>query len=511
MEAKQLFEFVNEAQMEALGERALTMKNTSDFVSLGEVILSSEKNIDEWYRVLPDRIGRTWIKYRRYYADRNNKIQRNPLDFGVILQKIQTYKMAKASKNGSYGGQVNPFAKEKDTTDIMCSLFSAKGVFEVEPKIVYDVQLKDSFLSESAMTNFINLIFSDMYNALEYEIEQLEKLTRATMIAQAFKSPNKLVRRNVLAEYNTKFADSLTTTNCIYDKEFERYVTMEVNKVVKRFPKMTSLFNGVGADRFTPTQDICVDLLSDFASAQATYLSSDVYHKELVALPRYDGDVDSWQTSGTDYSFESVSKIDILDESGVHTSVGGILGVVYDIDACAVLIERIRTRSMYNGGSELTNYFHKADWASVVDSSENCVVFYVADEDDANPSLDIDILGSSTQIGSIKTVGDLQDGITINGNVINGTLNYVEGFSDMFPNTPNGNFLALKFTSDEGATISAKVVGATETTDYQTLDSDGILVVRVHNKSQGIIVKSVKGDKLTTYVLSLDGLELLGE
>lgn len=496
MEANQIYEFINEVQAEALGERAQTVKDTSSLVSLGEVVLSSDRDTDNFYRVLADKIGRTYIQYRRYYRD-GKKMQRTPLEFGIILQKVQIYKMAKAKENGSWSNQVNPFAKEKDTTDIMQALFSKLGTWEVETKIIYDYQLKTAFTDATAFASFTELIFSDMYNALEYEIEQCEKLTRATTIAQSFKSPNKNIARNLLKEYNTKFNQSLTTEECIYDASFDKYASMEISKVVKRLPKMSTVFNGIGADRFTPTENIVCEILSDFASATASYLESGTYHKELVSLPMYD-EVDCWQSSGTDYDFDTTSKINITDESGVTVEQGGIIAVVRDSESCAVMVDRIRTKSIYNPASELTNYFHKADYGTLVDASQNCVIFYVADDTEVNPTLKITVPAGSTSVGT-KTVADLQDGVFLSGDMVNGTLEYMTNFDS----NPDGNYLALKVESEDSATVEVRNGSGT----FTELEDD-ILLLRVADKSQAVTIRATMGDKKTTNVIKLNRLVL---
>lgn len=377
MEANQVYSFINAVQKEALGEQAITVKDTGSLVSLGEIVLSSETNTDAFYQKLADRIGKTYVKARKYIRKPSN-MQKTPLEFGAILQKVQTFKTAKAKANTSWTNQANPYATEKDTTDLVQALFAKRGVWEIDTKIIYDYQLQDAFLNAAAMSAFVNLIFNDMYNAMELEIENCEKLTRCTAIAQAFKGTNANIRRNLLAEYNAIAATATTAAKCMYDAGFLKFASMEINKVVKRFPEMTSLFNSAGADRFTPTNDIVVEVLGDFASATASYLEADTYHKDLISLPRYT-EITSWQASGVGFAFADVSKIHITDESDTTIEKSGILAFVRDVDTCGVMIDRVRTKSQYNAASELTNYYHKADWGAYVANDENGVVFYVED------------------------------------------------------------------------------------------------------------------------------------
>lgn len=382
--ANQIYSFINEVQKQALGREAISVKDTSTLVSLGETVLSSSTNTEQFYQKLVDRIGETYVKSRAYNATNKGDIKRSPMDFGIILQKVQTFKLAKAQSNGSWGSQVNPFATAIDNTDIVQSLMTKLATWEVETKIVYDYQLKTAFTSAASMGAFVNLIFQDMYNALEYEIEQCIKLTKATMIAQCWKGTNTNVRRNLLKEYNTLASTTLTEEAALRDAGFLKYASREINMVAKRFKQMTSLFNNAGADRFTPVDMMKIDVLDDYASATASYLESGTYHKELVSLPLY-SEVDSWQASGTTFAFADTSSINITDESETTTAKSGIIAVIYDYDACGIMVDRIRTKSMYNGASECTNYYHKADYGTFIDTTENCVVFYMdADEADTD-------------------------------------------------------------------------------------------------------------------------------
>lgn len=506
METTQIYSFINEAQSEALGEKVITVKDTSSLVSLGEHILNSEKLVEQWYKTLVDRIGRTYIKVRTYTRTQSNMMF-EPLEFGAILQKLQTYKISKAKENNSWKEQVNPFTVlEKDETDIMQSFFKKRGTWEID-KIIYDYQLNDSFVSESNFMAFCDLILNDMRVTMEFEIEQLEKLTRATCYAQAFKTNNKNCARNLLAEYNSKFSEDLTTENCLMDANFLKFASMEINKVVKRITKLTSIFNSMGADRNTDKDNLVVECLADYVSATSSYLESGTYHKELVSLPLYT-ELDCIQASGLNYDFTDTSKINITDDENITVEQTGIIACIRDRESCGISTYRLRTKSIYNPASELVNYFHKMDFGAFVDPSENCVVFYVADATDSNPVLDVTIPTSQTEVGS-KTVGDLQDNIALNGTILTGVSNYVTGYSDMFPLTPNGNFVALKFTSNQGATISVKLVNGVQDEDWKELDSDGMLVIRVTDPAkQYVIVKSVVAGKTTQKVIKLERLTL---
>lgn len=382
MTANQIYQLVNAVTQEALGASALTVKDTSSFISLGKEVLKTDTTKDAFYNKLADRIGRVYIKYRRYVTDARKGLFMQPLDFGIALQKIQVKKVGSAENNQSWGNQTSPFSQDKDPTDIEQKIFSKMGTWQVETKIIYDVQLNSAFKDEASFGSFVNMIFNDMYNAMELQLQNLANLARATAIAQCLKSNKATVKRNLLDEYKTNVdaTSTLTAADCLYDVDFLKYATKEINLVTKRIQQMSELFVPAGAyDRFVPESEIMIDILSEFETSAASYLQADTFHKELVALPNGMNTVNFWQSPGTDYSLENTSTININDADGDTTEQSGVICFVHDREAIGVMIDRIRTKSQYNAICEMNNYSHKADWGMFTDPTEVAVVFYVAD------------------------------------------------------------------------------------------------------------------------------------
>lgn len=120
---------------------------------------------------------------------------------------------------------------------------------------------------------------------------------------------------------------------------------------------------------------------------------------------------------------------------------------------------------------------------------------------------DTDISAEENLLG--KTVGDLQEDITVLSQSITGTLKYVSdytGFSESVE-LQSGYFLALH-TSCEGAdTITVEVINGSGR--VATLDSDGISVVRIADKdTQKIKFVATKGTYTRTRIYSLTDLTL---
>ena len=110
-----------------------------------------------------------------------------------------------------------------------------------------------------------------------------------------------------------------------------------------------------------------------------------------------------------------------------------------------------------------------------------------------------------------KVVDDLQSDIEVGTNAITGTLKYVSDYTGFSgdPNEQAGNYLALHFECDDADSISVELVGGVSGRGEVTLDSDGLIILRISNNAQVIKVRAYKDGVvggIQTY--SLTGLTL---
>lgn len=381
MTAEQIYSLINSVAGDALGKNAVTVRSTADLVSLGQTVLSSSTSVDAFMNTLMDRIGKVYVKYRRYVADTNDSIIMTPLNFGVVLQKIQTGDLAEATTNPAWQtSNTKMFYEDTDTTDVEQALFSKVATWAVKEKVIYNYQLQSAFVNERDMGAFVNLIYNDMYNAMEVHIEETGRLAIATGIVQCLKSTNTNVKRNLLAEYLTIHTDSsLTSATCLYDADFLRFASREINLVTKRIGRMSQIFNPNKKTRFTPADSLVTQILADFSTACDSFLQADTYHMELTKLPLYKN-VPYWQGSGTSFAFADTSKVAITDESENSAVIQtGVIAYIHDKDAVGMMVDRVRTMTLADPMNERTHVSHRADVGYYCDPSENAVVFYIDD------------------------------------------------------------------------------------------------------------------------------------
>lgn len=377
-QANQIYTILNAVAKQQYGTAPVTVVDTSTMIALGDMTFQNDKNVDGFMGALTDRIGRTIFSIRMYEgADEN--VVKHSFDYGVILQKIYvkmpdttintSWEIGKEDFTPSYAPVVKPVARQK--------LFDSLDTFEIDMTIPDEI-LKTAFLNETAMATFISAIFTAVENRIEVAMESLVNLCRAAFIARKLIGNKSCGAINLLTAYNAQFGASLTTKEAMYNSDFLKFSASQINLWVRRMRKMSTLFNEEGYERHTRKEDLVLTLLDDFAANTASYLQADTFHDELVALPRFNT-VPYWQGSGEEYSFTSLSSINVKLSETETVSRSGILAVAYDWQAMGVTINRRNTRTQYNPKDEYTNYYNKLTRGLFNDMSENAIVFYIED------------------------------------------------------------------------------------------------------------------------------------
>lgn len=380
---KQLYTILNKVASESLGESAVSVTDTTGFVSLGDAVLSSATNTDAFVNALVDRIGRTIFVSRRYEA-RYPSIVKYGFEFGVILQKISVdlpdarpnnaWEIGKNGYAPAYAPVFKPTVRQKLFTD------GVSWEFDIT---IPDNILRTAFQSEAQMGALIDAIFSALENSMELALENAVNLTRATAIAFTLHADKPCASINLLSAYNTAFpSDQVSASTALTSANFLRFASQQILLWTRRMRRMSTLFNSDGRERFTPEDRLVLTCLDEFASATDVYLKSDTYHDQLVAIPNFDT-VPYWQGSGQSYSLDDTSRVIITytpnGGEAVSVNQAGVLAVAYDIEAIGTAINDRRTTSERNNKDEYTNYYNKATMQYFHDTSENVIVFYIAE------------------------------------------------------------------------------------------------------------------------------------
>ena len=359
----QIFNIVNDVAKQTFGEKAISVVDTSTLVALGDTVLKSDENTENFTNTLVDRIGKTVFSTRAYTTDNAEGMVREPFEYGCILQKIYvdlpdakentSWEIGKGNYTPTFAPVIKPTLKQK--------LFNKQTTWEIDVTIP-DFMLRTAFTSATEMAVLIDAIFTSMENMMQIALENNKNLTRANFIASKLHSNKPCGAINLLHLYNTLTSQTLTVDACMRDLGFLKWSTQQINLWAKRLSKMSTLFNDEGYKRFTPQSDLIVNVLQDYDSAINSYLQSDTYHNEMTKIASSYSTVPYWQGSGQNYTFADTSKIDVKIDETTTITESGIIAVLYDRDAMGVTITERRGTTQRNNKDEYTDYFNKATY-----------------------------------------------------------------------------------------------------------------------------------------------------
>lgn len=389
MEIKQIYELVNTATQEVLGESAIVTEDLSNVVDVGTQIFNADA-VDRYVKSLVNHIGRV-IFVNRPYSGGVPSVLMDGWEYGSVLEKITVDKLPTATENESWelvdGQSYDPniFYQPK----VSAKFFNKRVTFEIDMSFT-EMQVKQSFSSALQLNSFISMLYNAIDRSMTVKMDALIMRTINNMIGETlyseypsadYSTKSGVRAVNLLSLYNTRFqltgSNALTVDKAMLNPEFVRFASMTMANYIDRLAKISTLFNVGGMDRFTPRDLLHVVMLADFKNAAGAYLQSDTFHNEYTALPDAET-VPYWQGSGENYSFDEVTDIHINTASGNEVVASGVLAVMFDRDALGVTNLDRRVTSNYNSKAEFYNNFYKFDAGYFNDLNENFVVFFVA-------------------------------------------------------------------------------------------------------------------------------------
>ena len=388
MTVKQIYNLMNGVTGEILGKTDVVNEDLSNVVDLGNEIFNAT-DVDNYVKSLVNHIGKVIFVDRKYSGNVPSLVM-DSWEFGSVLEKI-TADIPNATENSSYeledghSYDTNVFYKPS----VSAKFFNSKVTFEV-PMSFTERQVKESFSSANQLNGFVSMLYNSVDKSMTVKMDSLIMRTINNMIAETAyadlydKSSKALVPTktgvravNLLKLYNEKAGTSLTADKAITDKEFIRFASYMMSLYIDRLSKISTLFNVGGKERFTPAEMLNVVMLSEFKASATSYLQSDTFHDNYVALPNSET-VPYWQGSGTAYNFADTSKINVKTSAGNTVELSGILAIMYDRDAMGVCNLDRRVTTNYNAKAEFFNNYYKFDASYFNDLNENFVVFFVA-------------------------------------------------------------------------------------------------------------------------------------
>lgn len=370
MEINQIYEIVTSVTQQALGNKALTVIDEAGLVALGNEVLSSQDNIENWTKTLLQRIGRTIISTRRYSSNFKRMLRDN-MEWGAILQKIKV-DMPAYEEDESYdietGETVDPWKVNKQS--VHQKLFVTETPWQLHISIKRR-DVEEAFLSSSVMSGFISAKFTEVQNAIELALETLSMNCVNNYIAELHDTKRTI---NLLSMYNDIMGTSLTAETAMMNDDFLRFCIKEIKLISDRMVRMTKgIYNDGTTTRHTPYNLQNLYIASDFERALETVTQYQAFQDEYVKLDGYET-IPFWQ------DLQKPLDIDIKRASdNTEVKISNVIGMLFDYEALGTYKSKEWSAStpLNPAGGYMNYYWHMKDMY-FNDLSENGVVFVIA-------------------------------------------------------------------------------------------------------------------------------------
>lgn len=379
MKVTQIKDLVNSSLKEVNGSSQLLKEDLSNVVDIGKELLNND-DVDNFVKKLVDRVGKTVFNDRVYQGSAPSVLM-DAWEYGSVVEKIDS-DLPKVEENDSWKLEDGK-SYDQDIfyqPKVSAKFFNSKTTFDI-PMSFTKMQVESAFSSATELNSFISMLMVKTQNAMTVNLDGLIMKTINNFTANVINAKKGMQVVNLLDLYNKTAQTKVTVDNALTSPDFIKFANLTINTYRDRLTKMSTLFNQAGLNKFTPTDDQHLVILSDLASASKVYLESDTYNQDNVKIANYDT-VPYWQGSGTTYGFKDTSKIDVAIKDGAQTKEiiqTGILGVLFDTSALGVSCQNPRTTTAVNARAEFYTNFNKYDAMYYNDLNENFVVFMIAE------------------------------------------------------------------------------------------------------------------------------------
>lgn len=406
---------MNSLVKQATGQQAITVVDTSTFVSAGELVLAT--GMENVFNSLNIVLGRLIVASRPYKAKLTLMDAANTGVYTNRLRKISFY-----SKDAVASGAFNTnlFTNLKDgftagqNTNNSNTAQSTKSQWEQSQRpslemnfgnsatwqdciTMYEVQVQAAFRNEAEFAQFIAGYLTEHANDIESQREAWNRMALLNKVASIYDMdqymPGSVI--NLTERFNTKFGTSYTSKELrtTYLKEFLAFFVAEFKLTSKRLTDRSASYHwtpskpGYTLLRHTPYDRQRVYLYSPLFTEAESLVLPQIFNPSFLDIKTQYEDIGYWQTNTTD---EDRPKINVtpavtntstgLQEAGAPVALDYVVGMITDTDGLMTNMQLdttattpLEARKLYRN---TWNTFLKG---VISDNTENAVIFIMKD------------------------------------------------------------------------------------------------------------------------------------
>lgn len=237
MKITQVYEIVNEAVQQSIGETIVLEQDLTNVVDVGKAVIDADA-IDAYVKKLVNHVGKV-VFDDKIYTSGLPGIMMDSWEYGSILEKVSV-ELPEATKNDSWdlvdGQTYNQDIFYKPS--VSAKFYNSKTTFEI-PMSFTELQVKQSFSNESQLNGFISMLHNAITNSMTLQLDSLIMSTMNNMIAETIAADldtagtidltnDSLRAVNLLAKYNAETGKTLAKDKAMLDPDFIKFASFQM-------------------------------------------------------------------------------------------------------------------------------------------------------------------------------------------------------------------------------------------------------------------------------------------
>lgn len=376
MELIQISTLLNEAIVpNMLGEDTTIAEDLSNVVELGTAIddLTGDE-VENFAKNLLVGVARNVFDTRKYRSETYG-LMNDSREYGGVIQRVKAKLLDTVDSHiWTLENGVDYFDGKYHGIDTDVKVYSKDSAFKI-PNSIPSEMFKQYFTSADGVRSFISLIENTVDNTLTLNLNGLARTTLqqlATTIADTRSI-------NLLAIYNHNAGTTLTADEALHNASFLRWSAQQIVRLRNLTRDYNEKYNDGTIPTFTPSEDLRVTLLDEFASALMFNMESDTFHNDLVSVGEYNT-INFWQNSSSDLlpSLSETAEIKTVVGEGEPTTITNVVGMIYDRYTAGLTARLSKVTATYIGSEDFTNYYHHIANSRFIDTRNTAILLRLA-------------------------------------------------------------------------------------------------------------------------------------
>lgn len=385
-----VYTLVNEVAKIATGREDLKAVDTTSFVSVGQVLNSTQKAKETTLDVMTQQVVRTIISSRA--VSQKLRIMTADEDrWGGIVRKLITLPM-EAEESENFNTDINPtqladgnsvdMYKINKQRVIQLNFFGSKALQIHRTKFLN--QLDAAFASERDYLRFLNGLAIEFRNAIVRMNDAKTRAVYLNAIGASYKNGN---YKDLVAEFNTEFGTTYTREQ-IFKEHFSQFYQWACAAIETISDNMTdesakyhiNLDNEPAILHETPKSLQRMLLYKPFITRAKTLVLPTIFNPDDLRLGEYET-VNFWQSDLTPEQVQvKPTYLDRATATGVDAdeaiTLDYVLGLLYDVEFMGVFPKFTTTASTpLNAAGLYINEFVHWLFNNWMDETENHLLF----------------------------------------------------------------------------------------------------------------------------------------